>query len=66
MTYSVTITTALGRELVYVVATPQQVATAINTTHLARAVRVVELETKQVWDTAQVLECLESDTLISV
>lgn len=66
MRYQVTITTALGRELIRVVATREQVAHTVNTTHLARAVRVFELETKRVWSNEQVLECLEHNTLVSV
>jgi hypothetical protein len=64
MSYTVTITTALGRTLSRSVATLGEVRHAINSTHLARHVSVIDDTTGESWSPQDIDALLDEDMLV--
>lgn len=64
MTYTVTITTALGRTLTHSVATLEQVRHLINSTHMARFVQVLDDSNGEYFSEWAIRTLVEQEALV--
>lgn len=64
MSYTVAITTALGRTLSRSVDTLDEVANTINATHMARLVSVIDENTGEHWTPQAIDQLLDSEALV--
>jgi hypothetical protein len=64
MSYTVTITTALGRTLERSVTTLDEVRHAINATHMARFVSVIDNQSGEHWSPQAIDALLDEDILV--